>query len=83
MFTDPFRFDVTRNPNPHLGFGGHGVHYCLGANLARRNIKVMFSELLARVKDIEMLGEPSYRSVGITNMITCSLKDLPVRLVPA
>ncbi|BBY38051.1 cytochrome P450 [Mycobacterium mantenii] len=83
VFTDPFRFDVTRNPNPHLGFGGHGVHYCLGANLARRNIKVMFSELLARVKDIEMLGEPSYRSVGITNMITCSLKDLPVRLVPA
>ncbi len=81
VFADPFRFDVTRNPNPHVGFGGHGVHYCLGANLARRNIKVMFSELLARVKKIEMLGEPSYRSVGIANMITCSLKDLPVRLV--
>ncbi|MGB8387614.1 cytochrome P450 [Mycobacterium sp.] len=83
VFTDPFRFDVTRNPNPHVGFGGHGVHYCLGANLARRNIKMMFSELFARAKKIEMLGEPSYRSAGITNMITCSLKDLPVRLLPA
>ena len=81
VFVDPFRFDVTRNPNPHLGFGGHGVHYCLGANLARRNIKVMFEELLARVQRVEMLAEPSYRSVGIKNMITCSLKDLPVRLV--
>jgi hypothetical protein len=40
----------------------------------------MFEELLARVKSIEMVGEPSYRSVGIKNMITCSLKDLPVRL---
>jgi cytochrome P450 len=83
VFTDPFRFDVTRSPNPQIGFGGHGVHYCLGASLARRNIKVMFSELLARVQKIEMWGEPSYRSAGITNMITCSLKGLPVRLVPA
>jgi cytochrome P450 len=83
VFADPFRFDVTRSPNPHLGFGGHGVHYCLGANLARRNIKVMFEELFARVKNIEMLGEPSYRTIGITNMITSALKDIPVRLTPA
>jgi cytochrome P450 len=83
VFSDPFRFDVTRNPNPHLGFGGHGVHYCLGANLARRNVKVMFEELLARVKSVEMLGDPTYRSVGISNMITSSIRDLPVRLVRA
>jgi len=82
VFPDPFSFDITRSPNPHVGFGGHGIHYCLGANLARRNIKVMFEELFARVADIEMTGEPSYRAVGINNMITYSLRELPVRLTP-
>jgi cytochrome P450 len=82
VFADPFRFDVTRNPNPHLGFGGHGVHYCLGANLARREIRVMFEELLARTKDIELRGEPSYR-VGHADIMTpCGVKNLPIRLTP-
>ena len=45
-------FDITRDPNPHLGFG-HGLHYCLGANLARLEMRVMFEELLARFAAIE------------------------------
>ncbi|MFF0776234.1 cytochrome P450 [Nonomuraea wenchangensis] len=57
VFEDPYRFDVTRHPNPHVGFGGPGPHFCLGAHLARREITVMFRELLRRVPQIEG-GEP-------------------------
>jgi cytochrome P450 len=59
-FPDPFRFDVTRTPNEHVGFGAGGPHFCLGANLARREIKVMFEELLHRLPDIAITGEPDY-----------------------
>jgi cholest-4-en-3-one 26-monooxygenase len=82
VFADPFRFDVTRSPNPHVGFGGHGVHYCLGANLARREIQVMFEELLARTKNIELLGEPTYRVGHIDIMTPYGVSNLPVRLTP-
>jgi len=81
-FDDPFTFDITRNPNPHVAFGGGGHHYCLGANLARREIRMMFEELLARVGDFEVLGEPVYSVAGVQSPITLSLKDLPVRLTP-
>ena len=57
-FPDPFRFDVLRTPNEHFGFGAGGPHFCLGANLARREIRVMFEELLRRLPDIEITGEP-------------------------
>ena len=57
-FADPYRFDVTRTPNEHVGFGAGGPHFCLGANLARREIKVMFEELFRRLPDIEVSGEP-------------------------
>ncbi|GGT10233.1 cytochrome P450 [Nonomuraea spiralis] len=53
VFADPYRFDITRHPNPHVGFGGPGPHFCLGAHLARREITVMFRELLRRVPQIE------------------------------
>jgi len=82
-FEDPFRFDITRDDNPHVTFGGGGIHYCLGANLAKREIRVMFEELLARVRHIEIVGEPEYSVQGIGNPITVSLKDLPVRLTAA
>ncbi len=82
VFADPFRFDVTRSPNPHVGFGGHGVHYCLGANLARREIRVMFEELLARTRDIELVGAPTYRIGHIDIMTPCGVENLPVRLTP-
>jgi cytochrome P450 len=58
VFDDPYRFDVGRRPNDHVGFGGPGPHFCLGAHLARREISVMFSELLRRVPDIRAVGEP-------------------------
>ncbi|GIU87447.1 MAG: linalool 8-monooxygenase [Acidimicrobiia bacterium] len=58
-FPDPYRFDVTRTPNEHVGFGAGGPHFCLGANLARREIRVMFEELLRRLPDIEVTGEPA------------------------
>jgi cytochrome P450 len=58
VFEDPYRFDVTRSPNEHVGFGGPGAHHCLGANLARREITVMFRELLQRLPDLEITGEP-------------------------
>jgi cytochrome P450 len=53
VFDSPARFDITRSPNPHVGFGGPGPHFCLGAHLARREITVMFRELLRRVPQIE------------------------------
>ncbi|MFI0352010.1 cytochrome P450 [Actinomadura sp. 9N407] len=58
VFTDPDAFDITRSPNPHVGFGGPGPHFCLGANLARREITVMFKELFTRLPDIRTDGEP-------------------------
>ena len=80
VFVDPFRFDIDRPAKPHLAFGGGGPHFCLGANLARREIAILFEELLARTRDIEVLGPPSYSVQGIFNPIYCSLKSLPVRL---
>ncbi|HLK00950.1 MAG TPA: cytochrome P450 [Streptosporangiaceae bacterium] len=57
VFSDPERFDITRSPNPHIGFGAAGPHFCLGAHLARREMTVMLRELLTRVPDIRA-GEP-------------------------
>ena len=57
VFDDPFRFDVGRDPNKHLAFG-YGVHFCLGAALARMEVSSFFSELLPRLKSIELTGDP-------------------------
>ena len=57
-FSDPYRFDVGRTPNDHVGFGGGGAHFCLGANLARREINAMFEELFRTLPDIHVVGEP-------------------------
>jgi methyl-branched lipid omega-hydroxylase len=58
-FPDPYKFDVTRTPNEHVGFGAGGPHFCLGANLARREIRVMLEELFRRLPDIHASGEPA------------------------
>jgi len=58
VFTEPARFDITRSPNPHVGFGAAGPHFCLGAHLARREITVALRELLGRVPDIHAAGPP-------------------------
>lgn len=58
VFDDPFTFDVLRSPNPHLGFGGTGAHYCIGANLARMTIDLMFNALADRLPDLAPLENP-------------------------
>ena len=80
VFEDPFRFDIRRSPNPHVAFGGGGPHFCLGANLARREIAILFEELLARTREIEIVGPPAYSALGIFNPILVAPKELPVRL---
>jgi len=75
VFAEPFRFDVRRSPNPHLGFG-HGVHHCLGASLARLEIRVVMTELLARVATIELAGPVEWTR---SNKHT-GIRRLPVRL---
>ena len=57
VFPDPYRFDVTRTPNEHVGFGGPGAHHCLGANLARREITCVFRELFRRLPDLRIVGK--------------------------
>lgn len=80
VFTDPFAFDIRRSPNDHMAFGGGGPHFCLGAHLARREITILFEELLKRTAEIELVGEPAYSVVGISNPILVGLGSLPVRL---
>lgn len=73
-FTDPDAFDVRRSPNPHVGFGGAGPHFCLGAHLARREMSVMFRELLTRVPDIHATAEPR----RLQSMFINGIKSMPV-----
>ena len=76
VFRDPEHFDITRDPNPHVGFGGGGAHFCLGANLARVELRALFTRLAERVTSFEV-GEPSYLVSNFFNGIT----RMPVRVV--
>ena len=81
VFVDPEKFDVLRDPNPHIGFGGPGPHFCLGAHLARREVSVAFRQLLTRLPDIEVTAEPvPLESMGIP--LVGGIKRLPVRFTP-
>ncbi len=80
VFDDPFRFEISRTPNPHLAFGGGGVHFCLGASLARRELTTLLEVLFERTRHIELTGVPSYTSLGIFNPIMLFMQELPVRL---
>jgi cytochrome P450 len=82
-FDDPFRFDIHRKRNEHMSFGGGGPHFCLGAHLAKREITILFEELLKRTSHIEQAGDASYSVLGIGNPILMSLGKLPVRLKAA
>src|SRR6267378_230219 len=64
-FEHPWRFDVTREPNRHVGFGGGGPHYCLGASLARTQLRSIFGELLRQIPDIEASEPELLRSAFI------------------
>jgi len=74
VFEYPFQFDVMRNPNPHLAFGGNGAHFCIGANLARTELKLIFHELAEQLPNIAKLGEPQRLRSGWIN----GVKDLQV-----
>ena len=73
VFPDADRFDITRSPNPHVGFGAAGPHFCLGAHLARREITAIWRELLTRAPDIRASGEPEYLLSSFIN----GIKRLP------
>ncbi len=77
-FDEPYRFDVRRDPNPHVGFGGPGPHFCMGAHLARREITVMFRELFRRLPDIRITGAPAQLLSAFIN----GIKSLPVAFTP-
>ncbi|OMC19052.1 cytochrome P450 [Mycobacterium sp. SP-6446] len=77
-FANPWAFDITRNPNPHLGFGGGGAHFCLGANLARREIRVAFDELRREIPDIVATEEPA----RLLSQFIHGIKTLPVAWTP-
>jgi methyl-branched lipid omega-hydroxylase len=80
-FPEPDRFDVTREPNHHIGFGGPGPHFCLGAHLARRELSVAFRQLLTRLPDIEVAGDAvPLQSLGMP--LVGGIKHLPVTFTP-
>jgi len=81
VFEDPDRFDVRRNPNNHVGFGGPGPHFCLGAHLARRELSVMFRRLFERLPDIEAVGDPVLLDPMSIPLVT-GVKRLPVTFTP-
>jgi cytochrome P450 len=78
MFENPQTFDVGRNPNEHIAFG-KGEHFCLGANLARLELRVMFEELLKRIPDMELAGDP----VRLRSNFIGGIKRMPVSFTPS
>jgi len=75
VFDEPHRFDVARSPNSHLAFG-NGPHFCLGASLARLEIRILFEELLTRLPGIEVSGPVQRMRSSFIN----GVKHLPVRV---
>ena len=78
VFPDPYRFDVRRSPNEHVGFGGPGTHFCMGANLARREITVFFRELFRRLPDLEITGPPDRLASNFIH----GIKHMPCTFTP-
>jgi cholest-4-en-3-one 26-monooxygenase len=76
VFADPFRLDVTRNPNPHVTFGGGGPHFCLGFNLAKLEMRILFEELVAQVDSVSLAGEVT----KLRSAFIHGIKQLPVTL---
>ena len=74
VYDDPMRFDVGRQPNKHLAFG-FGVHYCLGAMLARMELKALLTELVPRLRSIELAGPPRY----MQTLFVGGPKSVPIR----
>jgi cytochrome P450 len=79
VFAAPERFDITRSPNDHLAFGGGGAHFCLGANLARLEIRAMFEQVLTRLPDLALAGPVEHLSSNFIN----GLRRMPVQFTPS
>jgi cytochrome P450 len=79
VFADPYRFDVRRTPNEQVGFGAGGPHFCLGANLARREMTVMLREVFRMLPDLEITGEPDY----LQSTFIHGIKRMPCQFTPA
>jgi cholest-4-en-3-one 26-monooxygenase len=75
VFHDPYAFDIGRDPNPHIGFGGGGPHFCLGSHLARLELRVLFETLAERLPDISPAGEARRQRSNFIN----GIKEMPVR----
>ncbi|MEZ5270108.1 MAG: cytochrome P450 [Microthrixaceae bacterium] len=78
IFDEPFRFDIQRSPNEPIAFGGGGAHFCLGANLARAELRIIFREILRRMPAIAPAGPPQLLRSNFIN----GVKHLPVRFTP-
>ncbi len=78
VFEDPFSFDIERSPNEHIAFGGGGAHYCLGANLARMELRIIFDEIARRLPDIAPTGPSEY----LRSNFIGGIKHLPVEFSP-
>ena len=78
VFEDPFRFDLERRPNEHVAFGGGGAHYCLGANLAKLELEIIFAEVLSRMPDIAAAGPAEM----LRSNFIGGVKHLPVTFTP-
>ncbi|MCS5635293.1 MAG: cytochrome P450, partial [Myxococcota bacterium] len=78
VFDEPYHFDVNRRPNEHVGFGGPGPHYCLGANLARREIRAVFRQIFERLPDLEITGPPDRLRSNFIN----GIKRMPCAFTP-
>jgi cytochrome P450 family 142 subfamily A polypeptide 1 len=81
VFDDPDVFNVARDPNPHVAFGGYGNHFCLGNSLARLELRVLLEELLERIPELELVSKapPLMRKA---NFIV-GIEELPVRFRPS
>jgi cholest-4-en-3-one 26-monooxygenase len=77
VFDNPYVFDIARDPNDHFAFGGYGEHFCLGANLARWEMRTMLRELIPLLPRLELAGNPE-RLLG--QLHVGGIKRLPVRL---
>ena len=78
VFTDPNKFDIMRDPNPHLAFGGHGAHYCIGANLARLEVEIMFNTIADKMPNLAPNGEARRLRHAWIN----GIKEMPVKYLP-
>jgi cholest-4-en-3-one 26-monooxygenase len=78
VFDDPFTFDIQRSPNEHIAFGGGGPHFCLGANLARMELRLVFDEIVRRMPDMRLAGPTEY----LRSNFIGGIKHMPVSFTP-